>query len=384
MVTQLMRAVVTVITAALLGWNFQAQADRPMWEGVWAGKIGSTPVRVCLADNGERFMGSYYELALMRSVPLHGGDSWDEGKKVDADGSASWDEGSLSTTNRPSWIFEHISRNRLSGTRIAHDGRVPIRLTRIRYLPANRDYASFDQLPCYSMAHNGPRFAGRQWITSRQRSVHGRPYTELTLHPPKAFPNVRIKTFALPVKSDAIVRLNHLFAKRLAAPPGKDGWFECIGANLERWGEDGNLSTELHPIEIGRNFVSTEGDEEWDTCGMGDPHTFHALQTYDLAAGAELKLQSWFTSEAFDKDGFMTARLRSVILPMWQPRSQECRSWFDNGDNWGIALTRRGMIFTAADHPIPKECWQLVPVSFERLRPFLTEDGKKNFRRLTS
>lgn len=378
-----MRRSLTII-AVPLAMAAQAEAARPLWEGVWKGTVGSTPVRVCLADNGERFMGSFYKIAAMRSVSLNGGDSWDEGRKVDSADPGPWTEGDDSDLNPPGWLFEHVSRNRLSGVRISKNGRLPIRLTRIRYLPANRDYADESQEPCYSMTHNGPRFAGGQRVASRRRTLDGQPYSELTLQAPKAFPNVHVTTFALPVKSTGVTRLNRLFANRLTPLSKEGGWFDCLANNLERWGEDGELAAELHPIAIGRHFVSTEGDEEWDRCGMGDPKSFHSLQTFDLATGAELNLQSWFTSAAFDKDGFMTARLRSVVLPMWQPKSGQCRSWFDEGGNWGIALTRSGMAFTAADHPIPKECWQLVPVPFKRLKPFLTRQGVENIRRLTA
>ena len=84
-----------------------------------------------------------------------------------------------------------------------------------------------------------------------------------------------------------------------------------------------------------------------------------------------------------EEEEFKTLRpaLRAFILAGWRGEG-DCEGALEDRDYWNIGLTREALIF-APDMPhVAQACGEEFVVPFERLRPFLTEEGAANLRAL--
>lgn len=337
--------------------------------GVWEGTIGALPVRACFASRDWGSFGAYYYMSRRRLIELEG----------DERSSALFREGAGSDPSRPRWRIESAGSGRLTAQWTGRGRTLPIRLSRV----ANPEG---EEGPCGSLAFHGPRLEGIRTETARA-STDGVAYSRITLNHDGRF-DVGIETFALDGPGAAAGLINATLRQSMAGDP--PDWFDCVRTPLAQGPNEGSLNQRLAPAMISRRWMSVTEQFD-DFCGGAHPNHGQRYRTFDLAGGAEIDLHDWFNATAVRRQRFESSEediktlepaLTAVILAGWRPDDEGCEASVRTQEFWTIGLTRDSLIFAPDLAHVAQACGEEFRVTFERLRPFLTEEGAANLRAL--
>lgn len=342
-----------------------APADLP---GVWEGNIGNLPVRACFVQRESGAFGAYYYRSRGRSIAL----SAEEGRP------GVFVEGNGAPAGQPRWRIDSAGPSRLAGRWTGNGRTLPIRLARLARVQG-------EESPCASLVFHQPRLEGARIVRTRA-ALDGISYTKLTLDTGGRF-EAGFETFALDGAGEPVRRINAALAQALAGNPPQ--WFECIQDSLGYSPFEGAFDESLVPAMISRRWLSVA--HHWDgSCGGAHPDSSNTYRLFDLASGAEVDLYDWLNDSAVERDGprgseeeikKLRPALRDVILAGWRSEG-ECEGVVEDTEFWNIGLTRRGFALSPSLPHVAQACGEDFTLSFERLRPFLSEEGAAKVRAL--
>ena len=343
-----------------------APADSAELAGVWEGTVGSLPVRACFVRRDWGTFGAYYYLSQRRLIPLDG----DEGAFREGQGS-----------DGPRWVIERVAADRLDARWSRGRRSLPVRLRR---MPADET----EQGPCASLAFHQPRLEG---VTTRtERAVaDGVAYSRISLDHGGRF-DAEVVTFAFDGSSDAVRAVNATLASALSGDPPE--WFDCLRSAFWLGPNEGSYYDRLEPVLISTRWMSViHGYEGF--CGGAHPYGGTAYRAFDLESGREVDLHDWFTEAAVRRerleevdDEIRTVQpaLRDFLLAGWSPEDPECDGVVSTAEFWNIGLTREALVFTPDLPRVVQACGDQFTIPFDRLGPFLTEEGAANLRSLSA
>jgi len=335
--------------------------------GVWAGNIGNLPVRACFVQRQRGSFGAYYYLARGRTIPL----STEEGS------GGIFFEGA--PAGRLHWRIDSAGASTLRGQWSGNGRTLPIRLARIAG-------AAGEEGPCASLAFHRPRLEGVRIVRTRG-SVDGVSYTKLALDTGGRF-ETSFETFALDGDGAAARRINAVLGQALAGDPPQ--WLECARDSLGQGPFEGSFDESLAPRMISRRWLSVA--HHWDGfCGGAHPDSSNSYRLFDLAGGREVDLFDWLTETAVHREGprgsdeeikTLQPAFRDAILSGWRPDQADCEEVIRSSEFWNIGLARDGFILEPSLPHVVQACGETFTLSFDRLRPFLTEEGAANLAAL--
>jgi hypothetical protein len=339
--------------------------------GVWQGTVGDLPVRACFVQRESDSFGAYYYLSRGRTIAL-GAEEGREGAFV---------EGNGAPAGQPHWRIERADASILAGRWSGNGRTLPIRLTRLA-LPAG------EESPCASLLFHRPRLAGVR-IVRRRGAVDGVSFTKLALDTGGRF-EIVFETFALDGESAAAQRINAALGQGLAGDPPH--WLDCARDSLGQGPNEGAFEERLPPAMISRRWLSVA--HHWDGfCGGAHPDSSNSYRLFDRSSGREVDLYDWLNESAVRREGprgteeeikTLQPAFRAVILNRWRPEQAECEDVVRTSEFWNIGLTRRGFVLEPSLPHVVQACGETFTVSFDRLRPFLSEQGTANLRALLS
>lgn len=342
-----------------------ADPPPPAWQGVWAGTIGTLPVRACLARRGDAYaVGSYYYLSKLRPIRLE-----------QQGGSKLWLEGWSSSTGpaQPRWTFDAVGAQLLTGTWADGPRALPFRLTRVT--GANTDE------PCGSAAFMAPRLRPIRATTARA-SRDGIAYSRITYHPGPAFEEVSLQSFAMPGSNPATQRINAALRRHIAVEGAAADWRACVAGQLNSMGEDGVYAASITPRMITARWLAAAMDEGGD-CGGPHPNSSTTSLLFDRTTGAETALEDWLNATGIQRHrdgdrGYHTIRpaLRSVVLRHAGAIEADCRGPVEEEEFWDIGLARTGLSFTPMLAHVVQACAESTVVPWTALTPFLNDAGR--------
>jgi len=356
-----------VLFAPILALAAAAAAPPADLPGVWEGSIGNLPVRACFVQREWGAFGAYYYLSRRRLIPLEAvegaADAFREGGE----------------TRSPRWLIESADAARLNARWTGGTRTLPVRLRRLAR-------AEGDEGPCGSMTFHQPRLAGVRTVTARA-SKDGVAYTRITLDHGGRF-EITFETFALDGASEAVRRINAELGRALAGDP--PSWFQCIQDSLGAGPNEGAFDESLAPAMIARRWMSVA--HHWDGfCGGAHPDSSNSYRLFDLASGRETDLYDWLNASAVRREGprgsveelkTLLPAFRDVILSGRRLEEAECEEVIRTTEYWNIGLTREGFVLEPSLPHVVQACGETFTLSFDRLGPFLTEEGAANLRAL--
>jgi len=341
-------------------------ADLP---GIWEGTIGNLPVRACFVRREWRPFGAYYYMSQRRLIPLDA----EEGEA-----SGAFREGGGDGADRPRWLIQQAGPTQLTARWTGNGRTLPVRLNRVARMEG-------EESPCGSIVFHRPRLTEVRTV-AENASLDGVPYTRLTLSTGDRF-ETSVETFALSGSGEAVQRINAELGRTLAGDP--PSWFECIQDSLSHSPFEGSFAESLAPVMIARRWMSVA--HHWDGfCGGAHPDSSNGYRLFDLTSGREIDLHDWFNGNAVkrehleevDEDSVtLEPAFREVILAGWRAEL-ECDDVVRSAEFWNIGLTRAAFRFSPSLPHVAQACGDEFNVPFERVRPFLTEEGAENLRAL--
>ena len=361
---------VLLLISLLLTPSIAFATPTQIWAGVWQGKVGTLPVRVCLNGEVNAGFGAYYYLRHLKPIALRQVESskiWTEG------------DGGLDDATAARWAFETISTNRLTATWRTKGKSLPVNLTRV-------EKASDIEAPCGSRTFHAPRNAGGRIVAIPAR-LGNRTYTKLTFAPGPQFSAVAIESLALNEKSLAIARVNALLREKLPSAAGYPEFLGCLAGSLGSQGTEGYYSLSLTPGLITPNWLAVTVNAG-SFCGGAHPSYSEYSRTFDLRTGKEIDLHSWFAPIGFAaaKDGVgpITPALRTLLLKYASKPEAECATVLATTDYWNIGLARGGMSFIPSLPHVAFACTETVVLPYAQLASFLNNQGVAGVRSVAS
>jgi hypothetical protein len=344
-----------------------AGTGRPSLAGVWDGTIGAQPVRVCFNEKDWGTVGAYYYRSHLQAISLQEPDDNSGGfveEAVDAKG------------NLARWTFDKIDANAIAGRWTQGARKLPLRLSRVPGLRLKDD-----ETPCGSMLFQGPRLDGVR-VVSKPATKDGLAYTRLILdHRGHFGDDVDIGTFALGGDGPAVRRINASVRKPLAGNP--PDWVDCerMAWNNGSGGASNFESYELRMVT--KRWLGVI--HHWDGfCGGAHPDSFNSPILYDRQTGAEVDIYVWLNAKAVKRQkvgdsvlNSLVPAFRNFLLKAWKPDDADCADAVRSEKYWNAELTRSGFVFSPQLPHVVQACEEDFPVSFARLQPWLSDEGKK-------
>ncbi|HEY0112493.1 MAG TPA: hypothetical protein VGB59_05005 [Allosphingosinicella sp.] len=327
--------------------------------GLWEGHIGTLPVRACFTERDWGRFGAYYYLSQLKLIPLEEVEGRPGG----------YAEGSAPGSRR--WEIEQASAREIRGRWSDGKRSLAVRLTPL----AGGDA----EAPCASRAFHAPRLAGidtrdesasTDWIAfvRKRLDVRGR------------F-DVSVETIEFGGGGDAVRRINEALSRPLSDP--EFGWFSCIQTSLTQSPHEGSFHAVLQPALISRRWLSIT-DQHDVFCGGAYPSSGQVYRLFDRMTGKEVDLRDWFNTRAVKREGAagsadairtLTPEFRRFLLAGWRAEDPECTEVVRDEEFWNVGLTRKGLVFAPSLAHAVQACGIELTYSFERLRPFLTEEA---------
>jgi hypothetical protein len=340
------------------------QASPPTLQGVWQGAIGALPVRACLIQQHWGTFGVYYYLSRRKLIPL----------TRDSDGGP-FDEPERKGVQGGKWTIDTVAPRSLTGRWTRAGRTLPIRLTRVAGVPA-------DEPPCMSMTFNRPRLAGIGAV-ARRAAKDGTPYTRLILdHRGRFERDVKVESFRLDGGGAAARRINARLHEPLDGDP--PDWFDCIRGGLDTHGAEGNIDDVTRPTLITARWLSAVREDD-SYCGGPHPNEERTMLTFDRATGRQVDLYTWLGGKALRPVRFgseLRPEFRSFLLARWKPKEAECGPVLREAKYWAVALARTALVFRPGLVRPLQGCAEDIPITFPRLRPYLSAEGLKMVKAL--
>ncbi len=346
-------------------------SSAPAMSGIWAGNVGSLPVRACFVERDQRIFGAYYYLSHLRLITL----SPDEGV-ID-----SFHEGGGDGVGAPRWQFENAASDRLAGRWTSGGRTLAVELHKI-------GSGEGQSGACADLEFHRPRFAGLR-VARRRAAKDGVAFTRLALDTSGHF-GVTVETFALDGDSPEVRRLNETLGASLAGDPPP--WFDCISDSLDQSAFEGSFDDHLQPELISRRWLAVTHRHE-SYCGNAHPNAGTIYRTFDRTSGRELDLHDWLNSiavsrepevEGVDHSETLQADFRDAILDGWRAEDPQCEEVVRGQSYWNIGLTRDALVFTPSLPHVAQACAEGFRMTFAALEPYLTHEGSEHVRALQS
>lgn len=344
-----------------------AQETAPAWEGVWEGKVGRFPVRVCLNRWGEDVpgRGSYYYLSRLEPLSL-----------ADA-GDGMWIESAPNSESEAEWFIEQIAEGTMRGL-----WRQGERELRFELRPVAWEETEFEEGPCGSHAFIEPLIQGGETHYA-DAEFEGLRYVRTFYRPPASFAdNVTIETFTFDADNPADAAINAELSSRI--PSGWDSeWLQCLAGSLSAIGQDGFFEQTVKPTLVTRAFLGVE-ETSSTYCGGAHPNYYTVSHTFDRRNGTEIDLFDWLgEAPAEGEQSAIPGRLRDLVIARWPAGGDEqCRDLAAESDYWYLGLSRDGIVFTPDMPHAATPCEEPVTVDWRALAPFLDAEGKAGLARL--
>ena len=343
----------------------QAQ-DAPAWAGVWVGRVGKAPVRMCLdgyADTPGR--GSYYYLSQLEPIALGEDDRPDR-----------WIERAPGSETEAQWDFAELSATRLRGTWRQGTRSLPFDLEPQRWTEG--EWGG----PCSSDAFLGPRARGGA-IKSEAAELDGWRYTRMTWSPPAHLAeDVAIESFTFAPEQPGDSAILAALPVRMPGGTFADDYLQCLGGAISSLGYDGMFDEAVHPTLVGKAFLAVEV-ESGTFCGGAHPNYYTGARTYDRRTGAEVDLFDWLGDpHAEGEPADLPDPLRALVLARWSDAEPECREAAGENEYWSLGLARDGLVFRPDFPHALTACEEPVTVEWQALTPFLDAEGKAGLARL--
>jgi hypothetical protein len=381
-----MRGGLAFLTALLFAVPAVAQ-DRPEWVGVWDGRVGNLPVRLCIdAWAGSPARGSYYYLSQLEPISL-----------TDYDSEGGWTEQAAGSDATAEWDFAERSAKALRGTWRQGRRSLPFALTPLAW--SEGDWGG----PCSSAAFLAPRVGGGT-VLSSQAELAGWRYTTKKYRPAARFADdVTIESFGFPAVEPGDAAINTALAAHLPREEVDDAFLQCLAGSIASLGYDGGFEEVVRPVWVTPAFlVAMESSSTF--CGGAHPNHFYAYLTFDRQGGEAIDLFGWLGETAVEHhlgeqgiEAYDTVRpaLRDLILARdpvddfstsegfeAEPYPEDCRDLAFEQEFWTLGLSRSGMLFVPSMPHVAAACAETFTVPWDDLAPFLNGEGRAGLERL--
>ena len=345
-----------------------AAQDKPAWVGVWAGKVGTYPVRLCIDVVGDApARGAYYYLSQLEPIAI-----------TERDGEGGWVEQGSEDPDAL-WSFSEQTGERLRGTWTRGNRSLPFELTTVAWTEG--EWGG----PCSSLEFMEPRFdADIGEIVSERALLGSWAYTKHVYRPPPHFAEeVTIESFGYPAQQPGDAEINTILTAG-HLPRGLDAHFlECIGGAISSVGADGFFEEKLAPTMISRDFLTVE-ESSGTYCGGAHPSYYVVDHTFDRQSGEELDLFDWIGApSSADEVSLISEPLRALAVARWPADAEEeCRQLAEETEYWSLGLAEEGLIFRPDFPQVATACEEPVTVEWQALAPFLDAEGRAGLARL--
>lgn len=343
------------------------------YAGVWVGKVGNLPMRMCLFDYGAYGSealgsGSYYyekQLKLLRLQQLDA-NSWAENLGGDI------------RASDPRWHFDKPSAEVLTGQWIGGGKKLSVRLKRVADISTDGTGAQHCASDSYAALLLTP-------LTVREEEAEfdGVSYRRLIYRAGEHL-DVEYESLALKGEGPALKKVNGALSLGMDGQSRINGYRECVLGALSAHGDTGAYGVVRSPVMITKSWLSIR-DNEGGYCGGAHPFSESVSRTFDLRSGDEIKLIDWFGSNAFHRDqspdavdGAIEPAFRNVLmqrLPVDDDYA-ECREIVARSDYWDIGVRRDGVSFTPLLPHVAQACGDPIIVPYAELAPWLNGTGK--------
>jgi hypothetical protein len=353
-----------LLGALLLAAPAAAQ-DKPAWVGVWQGKVGKYPVRLCIEGDDIPGRGSYYYLSRLEPISLS-----------EEDGEGGWIERAAETEAR--WEFAEQTGQRLKGTWRQGKRSLPFDLKPIAWTKG--DWGG----PCSAAAFVEPLMAGGS-VAEKPAEFEGQSYAEQSYVPPKHFADddVSIDTFTFAETKPGDAAINAKLRAALPQGTSGDDLYGCMAGALSSLGLDGFFDHSLKPTLFSDAFIVAE-DSSGNFCGGAHPNYYTFDRTFDRRTGEEIDLFDWIGEARIDGgDSTLDPRLRALVVARWPTDAEaDCRELAATTEYWSLGLAREGLVFRPDFPHVATACEEPVTVEWTALAPFLDKDGRAGLARL--
>lgn len=369
-----------LLFAFVLTPSAHAADERPpaAWQGVWQGKVGDYPIRLCLFDqpwmDGEtNGSGAYYYMKQLKIISL------------DQKDASSWIErpGGEETPKDPVWRAVKVSGDTLTGDWTAPGKQLPIKLTRV-------DAGTTDEYEtsCGSDAFNAPRVKPMT-VKEEKATKDGFAYTKLVADVGKHF-DAQLASFALGGSDTATKEINRQLRELLTGKEDKPDYLDCMAGALSANGSDGYFEFNAEPAMITRDWLSVDVAQS-DYCGGAHPNHSGWSLTFDRRSGQLVDLGKWFTSAAFTRskdadDDLLTInpKFRKYLIQHMDAEEAECVEVIETADYWDIGLVREGIAFTPELPHVATACEALATLGYKDATRYVNDAGKSAIASITA
>ena len=374
-----------LLPALLLAAPAAAQ-ETPEWAGVWDGRVGTYPVRLCIDAHGGPARGAYYYLSRLEPIAI-----------TEEDGEGGWIEKTPDGEASALWEFVEQTGEELRGTWRQGRRSLPFALAPLAWTAG--EYSG----PCSSDAFLGPRIAGGE-VLEEAAGLDGWRYTAQTYRPPAHFAEeVDLESFTFAPEQPGDARILAELAKGLPTGEYNATYLQCMGDNIAVHGTDGDYGTSSKPVFVSADWLTTL--ESYDLyCGGAHPSHGFYHRTFDRSSGEEFDPARWFNEAAVEYqavsggEGYFNVKpaLAEIIVAggpsdVEAANSQaereffmsECRDALSSW-SWRFGLSRAGLLAVPVVPHVLGPCRATFTVPWEDLGPFLNDEGKEGVARLLS
>jgi len=314
-------------------------------KGVWSGTVGKAKVNVCFQQYG---YANYYYLKYRQPIRLqHGDDSND------------WYE-----PDSCQWTIEKVNPGSASGTWRNPKTGVTLPVT-LRLTGAEDDDNS-----CGCDLYNAP-IEKLPPITVDTVRAMGLCYSTFSLEEG----DNGMGWFQLCGNSDAVQMINKELSNGFPAD-SSDGarFYDCRRSTLSAFGSDEyELNRSVFPYLRAGRFLEVQKTES-GFCGGPHPYSGVEYTMYDLSTGETVDLHSWV------REG---ENLRKLILQQYVPDGDgedQCADMVRENDIYSLRLDSTGIVFYTEFGHCCVSCDQEFLLTFDALKPFLTEEGRESVK----
>jgi len=187
--------------------------------------------------------------------------------------------------------------------------------------------------------------------------------------------------FELCGNSDAVVKLNVELRKNF--PIGTDAakiFYECRRGTLSSFGStEYEFGRSVAPYLWFGNYLEVV-EHNGGFCGGAHPSSGSTYRIFDLTTGEEVFLTDWID----ENDD-----LHQLIIGGYARENEGnddengCVDLVKSNTSYSLRLDSTGIVFYTQFGHCCVACDQEFTVSFEKLKPFITEEGEKKFKLLT-
>lgn len=364
------------MVAGLQPATLMAQAPVPQTGTIWTGTIGTLPITACF-ESQYASEGVYYYNAHLIPLRLSSFDETAPGVLTEV---AGFDKHDGST-----WTIESRSDEQISGIWRNGTRSYPIRLSAV---PASvGEYGSV----CESAEFVEPLLDGGT-ISDERANFEGLEYTARRYLGPARLGEgeYQVTSFALDPVQPGDAKVNRALASALPDDKVDHAMGQCVGLSIPT-GQLGYLTETLEPVHVSDRWLGIERAGS-TFCGGAHPNHFWAYAVYDRESGEEVDPSTWFAPEALEfyeflnREDWETKRpiaglsepLLAIVLGYWPAREdiEDCADAAASGTSWDIGLGKDGVVFMPQFAYVNFACSEPVTVSWDRLEPFLSDEGR--------